>query len=1182
MSKRLNDWAEGRFPIVKPVLILSKNEISSEVQEKGSAADSLTLTSDTEGFLLKGRLYCDNPCIQFTQNSFEGEKIDLEYRILTEGLCRGDVLKGKIRFYTNLDIVDIPVTVRITEPFLTIGNSTVCDLEDFASLINRQSKLTEEIFRHNDFERVVLSSNPYAKSVSRLIRRNNHPPKEAVDRFAYALGLKDKPIISFADMAVSRFFAPLEQTGYSLELIRENESSIDISVECKESFLTFFKTVLTGEDFVGNRTVFTYFVNPSLLSEGLNEATIIFKNDLQELKYRVLIDNAVLSEMEKRKLSKKRRFVLALLNGYIDFRLGKTGKEEWAKTSLEYVNGLEKVSDDLFVKLYKVHLLLALNDTETSRQLLYSLDMESEKSSTNKAYFLYLVAFFKEDPEFALRLTEDLRKYRKEREDLFSLLWFLLYLDDDYVNSVSKRYKALKEQYRLSKGNVLLLCEAAVLLNKKPELLSEFTDFETEVCLFALKRDFMTGTLWNAVFHISSLSEGFSKGVFRLLCAGYDKYMTSDRLEKLASYCINGGCKGREYLPIYEQCIMQGSNPTLIYEYYLRSLSFDPERPILKQALHYFKYRSDLPDEDKAFLYANIVRCYSKDEIFSEYRSYVKEFTLNMVLNKRIDESLLYLYHHVLQVEDVNAVNVNETAFLCLLALVRVENDRAVNIVVSDSRLNENLRANLTNSMAVVPICSDDVCIAFEDEEGKLFIDKDSVKISRLLNRPDLLQACKNYQPTCFEYLLYVNDAKGLLASPKLDEEYRLYCNNEASRYYSENPYDKEALNFIEQVEDRLLCLEAKAGVIGLNIIYNRLNVAVRLMTAFGYHYVNPAQLMNFCETVIRLEDAESFRKLSDDSWLLHLSAYLYERGIRSTKLITLLSVGYEGTLQELLKLWESAGSLQIERKLLEERILQLCCFLRDADSKVLDVYESYTKGQINKKTALGYLSLLSFDSYILKSRRRNRKRVFFHVVNYYMNFKRISGICQLAALDYLSDSQDLTEDDKEFVTAVIKEHVSSGIYFDVFESFTRVLEEKKVELVFKRQKHFVTHMDEPGRLIFIKYRLLNGEGEPISVMQSFERGSMKEIYPGIYIKDFILFAGEIAEYVIMGFDKDVEIELCSTRIRAGKRKNRQFNKDRYDMVEELLMSKTAQEREENRKKISTLDVVNKELFLLR
>lgn len=1180
MNALLNDWAEGRFNIEKPTLILSENEISVELHEGCEYSGSLKIASECD-YMIKGHLFCDSPCVRFTQNSFEGKEIVLDYKIITKGLYEGDIIRGNLRIYSNLDIADLPILIRILAPNITIGNITISDLDEFAVLLSENYTLATEFFFHSQFERIILKDNNYAKAAGRMIKAMKYK-EEAVDRFSYAMGLKDRTVLSFSDLSFSKIFAPKQLTKYSFELTRENSSNINISVVCDENFIVLSKDVIEQKDFVGNKFIFHYQVDPALLAQGLNEAVIYFKNDIQEIKYKILIDNASLSEIEKKRLIKKRKYVLTLMNSYIDFRLNKISKEEWAKNSLNDIQSLERLSDDMFVRLYQVHLLLALNEFDKSKSLLYSINIDNEADVTNKAYFLYLVAFFTEDLEFTDKLTGDLKKYRQDRPELFSLLWFLLFLDDEYVDNISKRYKALKEQYSLSGGDVILLCEAAILLNKSPELLSEFTEFEIEVCNFAFKHNYISGTLWNAVFHIAGFDRSFKKGVFRLLCAGYDKYMTFDRLADLSSYCITGGCINERFLFIYEQSIMQGSSINEIYEYYLKSLPFNYDKPILKQALHYFKYKSDMADEDRALLYANVLKFYHNDEIYNEYANSIKSFTLDMLAKKHVDENTVFLYNAVLSVDDITAVNVNEMAFISFLVLVKVKYFDATEIVVADGRLTEQLNVKLINKMAVVPMCFDDLCIGFLDSFGKLHIDKNYIELEPLIHRPDLLQACKNYKSECFEYQLYTNDIRNLLLVNNLSDEFRFYCNNEAAKYYTENPYDDLASDFIEKVDDCLLNLEAKYQVANLNIVYNKINTAIRLMTTYGYYGMDMEELTDLCEILIKVEDADSIRALVDDSWLVNLSAYLYNSGVRSNKIITLLTLSWDGNLYELLKLWESCAVLEINKKPLEERILTLSCYLRIVDMQVLNIYDSYTKGQINKRVAQAYLSLLAFDYYILKHKWKNRRKVFFHIVNYYMNFKKLSGICQLAALDYLADAKELTEDDKDFIIGVIKEHIASGLYFDIFEVFNELLSQRKIELSFKRQKHFVMHIDEPGRLILIKYRVLNKNGEPVSSMTESERGNMQEIFPCIYIKDFILFAGESVDYIVVGFENDREIELYEKNIKAGIRKVKQFNKDRYDMVEEMLMSKSKRDAESQLKKICLLDAMNKELFLLR
>ena len=523
--KSLNDWAYGRFEIKKPALELNLKKIAADIKEGESLEGNLIISTGTD-IVINGYLSCDSPFIKFTQNSFNDTRIKLEYTIFTTGLFAGDENNGIIRFFTNLGIVHLPFNLRVLPPSLTVGNLTVNNFEEFVNLAAENHNTATDFFFNDGFERIVLGNDADKKAVYKQVMLSQYR-KDAVDKFLCACGLKKNQFIRFADTNTNRVFAPKDVTSYSFGLRIENRGHTDICASCNCSFIELDTDIIeVGDNDASDIVNFRYKIKPEKLREGINEGFIHLDNDLQRITYRVLADNSVLTEIEKKKLSKKRNLIIILMNEYIDFRLGKLKKEEWAVKSLEYIEMLEKLDSGIFIKLYKVHLLLGINNIEKARLLLYSINIDNEDDFTNKAYFLYLVAFFKDDEDFADELKSDITKFRNDRPELFSLLWFLLFLNDEDVNDVHKRFKALKEQYELSKDNALLLCEAAVMLNKNPELLSEFSDFEIQVCHFALKRDMITGGLWNAVFHTATFARSFKVGVYRLLTAGYDRYLT--------------------------------------------------------------------------------------------------------------------------------------------------------------------------------------------------------------------------------------------------------------------------------------------------------------------------------------------------------------------------------------------------------------------------------------------------------------------------------------------------------------------------------------------------------------------------------------------------------------------------------------------------------------------------------
>ena len=94
-----------------------------------------------------------------------------------------------------------------------------------------------------------------------------------------------------------------------------------------------------------------------------------------------------------------------------------------------------------------------------------------------------------------------------------------------------------------------------------------------------------------------------------------------------------------------QQAIQAQSTVAGVFEFYLYAADKTDMRPLDQQVLLYFIYNNELPADEQAYLYANIV--YNKENNASIYRAYLKkieQFVISEIKKGNIDKNRAYIY----------------------------------------------------------------------------------------------------------------------------------------------------------------------------------------------------------------------------------------------------------------------------------------------------------------------------------------------------------------------------------------------------------------------------------------------------------------------------------------------------------------------------------------------------------
>lgn len=197
-------------------------------------------------------------------------------------------------------------------------------------------------------------------------------------------------------------------------------------------------------------------------------------------------------------------------------------------------------------------------------------------------------------------------------------------------------------------------------------------------------------------------------------------------------------------------------------------------------------------------------------------------------------------------------------------------------------------------------------------------------------------------------------------------------------------------------------------------------------------------------------------------------------------------------------------------------------------------------------------------------------EHVFCQVRERYLQGKELNDTCRLALLKYLAfnGAEDTVE--RKLADSLLDRYVRRGICFEFYQKF----EEK---LLWKYQlydKFFVEYHTEPAKRVRIYYH----DGT-----EDYQEENMTEMYPGIYVQQFVLFFGESVQYYVTeeaGGEKKVTESNC---IRNYDVLNREKS-GRYVKLNEMLMEDTLQEREQlhrHMKQYCEMQKITEELFRL-
>lgn len=1190
MKEKIDRLSKGIFEYEMPKLLVSEEEIVLTLNAGTKLEGSLHI-SNSAGVKMKGILYVTGRILTLEANRFVGAECTISYYIDAALLQAGEQHTGAISIVSDCGETQIPFSITAASPCCESTLGSVHDLFQFANLAHMNWQEATELFSSpKSFEAILKNEPKWRIAYEQLLES---PSKEqALEQFLVMVHKKKHCSFSVETKEL-KLQADTKNFVEHLTITKEHWGFLDLTVTTDASYLQLSKNHFTAADFTGGRAELEFMVKAEQMKRGVHYSELVFSTIDKTVRIPVTCRSSRVEKHTMHQLHTLRRYEAKLIKQYLAFRnadigsgafLAESGKLLEAMLLLidkELAEGLCSVKAEGELKekreayeLYRAYLSIVDGKNHIDAERLHTLfSKKSEYEKSNTVFYcalLYLETMKTRNRAMVEEYVTIIKERYESEPSEGMLLWFLLYMDKRLEENRVLRYESVKKLCMSGCNSPIFYYEAAVLWDVEPALAHELTHFECMVMNCMLR----SGKLHKeTAIRFAYLSEHLVKEgsatqqkmlpfVLRLLCALYAKFSHKDILEAVCKLVIQLGIKESKYHIYFKQAVKEQLKLTQLYDYYLFTLEWESNPVIDQPVLLYFSYNNTLTHHDMAFLYFYVVR--NKDSNPSMYRTYLKkmeQFAVNEMKAGRMSSHLAVIYADVLRKSIIDREiaqtlpdivftyqMVTERANMQAVCIAHKEEKEARIIPLSEAAPFMEIKRGA--KFALVPIYTDDAEVFFLDAEGNRYLMSEEDKLYRLMHGENFLDTCYEIGSDNRSLLLHMGEKckqynphdqamlelqKQLSHMEGLREEIKNGYIVSLAEYYYEN-YEGELLEaYLGEVNLHLFPVKQREQLLDMMIVRDMYEKVIAAIKEFGCENISGKRLQKIC-----LHGIRSAKEEEDRDILLELAFLAFRRGRLEEQLLSYLVRQYNGTTEEMYALWQAAKEKELDTLSLEERLLGQMLFAESYVEDSYAVFSSYRTNGTNWKLIRAYLSYSAYKYFV---RDRVTSGELFDILKK-ESFLESSRICTLALLKYYAGKPELSEAEKSFSDYHVHKLEQKKMVFGFFKEF-----EGRIPLPAGMiDKYYIEYRTNPKHKVVLHYTCGGSSS-------AFIEEPMTDVGYGIFVKEVILFYGEILQYFIEETDENgTEImESCSVRCVDTQQETGGL---KYDRINEILMTK--------------------------
>lgn len=1133
----------------------------------------------------QGKILSSDTRIRLYETEFTGAESQIGYCFDASEVPAGSNIRGELVILSNYGEYAIPYQISVQKPLLQGSLGIIKNLFHFTNLAQKSWEEAVELFYSRSFATILHKNDKNAylsyEGLSRF--RGN---EQNVEEFLIEVN-KKTPIIYSFDIEGFLLEDVQDSISRSIVISRHGWGYSRISVSINGTFISTDRQTLTSADFRNNECAFRIDIDAAKLYKGMNSGSIVFSDACNE--YTIPVDILMEEEPERRTGNRKKRQALCKMAGdYADMRLGRLTAAQWnGRFEKELETLLELDEDSILHNLFRTQLLIG---KERYNEAKWYLDVLEQRLSKEQAgiflncYYLYLTTLINCAEDYVRDACNEIETIYANHPSDWRFGWFVLQMNENLERSRERRWQYMEEMFANGCASPLMLCEAVLLLRDNPTFLLKLDAFEENVLWHGARHQMLRPELIEQLQYLVARKKEYSALLFRILCEVYRTYRSPQTVASVCHILILGDKKGVDYYHWYALGVEHSVRVTGLYEYYMMSLELDKYGDIMgdieipKIVLMYFAYQSTLDYERNAFLYAYVIKNREKyPDLEQSYRIAMERFVIDQIKAGHINENLAYLYRNVL----VPQMIADETAYaytpLLFMHRIYVDNPKVKSIVVIHEKVNGESSYPVANCICMIPIYGSEYKLFLQDENGNRFTKSIHYENKQLMNPRKQLDYVSGYMKGRLSFDIYLCEVdrnyititqdnvrrfKNLAESPQVVEGFKKEIRTKLLRFYYDNDMIGELDAFLEDIEADEMESAERAEFIRYMISRGMFEKAYYWIKAYGVSGVEP-------KAVARLV---SKRIVSGDygyeEFLVNVAFYIYRNMKYDENILRYLMMNYEGKVSDLRKLWKSAVDLELDARLIMERILRQIQYtgasVPDRDSILVSYAkcEGHDAGLVND-----ILMDIAYEYFVYET--VVYPEIFDMLYQKHMQGALTDRVCRLALLKFWAENRP---NGMELPVDAVRQFIQEFLGADVYFPFYARLADMVSELHYIKNCVFIEYRTKPGGQVYIHYAFddstVNGTGGDQTADDMdygrYETEEMREMYEGIHVSMFQLFHGETLQYYITeSFSENGEPpqeRVTQSDTLSGRTGGTDDIEDRFNILNDIMVSISLQD----------------------
>ena len=1123
---------------------------------------SFILKSDNE-LNVRGNIYTSNMRLVCRTDSFDAAEKEIKYAFDTTGLEAGDVVKGDIQIVSNAGEYYIPFVFSITHNLLksTLGN--VRNLFHFTNQAQSNWEEAVHMYYQPSFLQVFEGNDRVHLDKYRGLSKK-WMDEESVEEFLVTIN-KKQPVIYMVDRSAYEFIDVTEDLRCEIVLKKSTWGYVHLELSSDNPFVEMEKETLSDHDFLGNEHRLVFFIREEYLHEGNNYACIELKNIRQRLPITIVASRRKRNDAARYTKREMKSLTGRLMKKYIAFRMKQINVNVWVRESMKIVERMNSLDDKNPVsRLYQAQLLLVESRLNEAKWILEHVENEMNIKSApceSYCYYQYLNTLYEREEDYVNQVADEVSKIYERHPESFQILWTLFYLDEGLNNQSPKKIFMIEQQYQRGCVSPILYVEAYHYFALNPSALNKLEQFELEVLLFAIKYKRLDDDVRKQLAYLAARKKAASPLLMKVLVKGYELSQDVELLDVICSLSIKANNTSEDAFYWYARGVKEELRITKLYEYYMYSIPLDFKEPIPVQVLMYFGFHNELDYVRLGLLYANLIRNKSQyAQIYESYRENILVFAVEQIHAEHIDENLAVIYQDVLFVEMLRPDMANHLSKLLFACEVVVPDPRIKKVIVLQEEFEEEREFPVENMRAYPILYKPESTIIFENDAGQRMVAKES-SARKLMNELPFIASIRHYVNDNIYFYLYLSEGKrhyvvvseenehlcrAIVESKEIREQFKREVRVDLLRYY----YDHEMMTtldeFLTEVEAGKLNAKDRATVIHYYVRRGMYEEAYEQIVIYGAEQISAKNIVRICSQMIERQDNIV------DAMLVKVCYHAFKLGKYDERTLSYLALYFNGLTKELRDLWKASREFGLDCDVLAEKLLTQMLYTRTTVGEKETIFEEYVKHCPNSKLEIAYLTYNAYD-YFVKERMMSDS-IFEHMIANYRLDEPLNDACRLALLKYYAEEDvTYTERIKDMLVSFIKDLLHKNIYFKFFGSYVDIVP----ELATFADKVIIEYRTNPKSRVMLHYIVASHDSNE----DVYRTEEMRNMFGGVFYKEFILFFGENLQYYITEEKDEREYLTFSDSVSVSEAVT-EGSDSRYSLLNDMVVSKTLQDDE--------------------